>query len=317
MNDIPIIDISPLSTEDASGHRAVAEAVGQACRGTGFFVITGHGIASEQLADAFAASRALFALPLEAKQELAIARHGHNRGYVGLGVEALDETTAPDLKEAFNLIWTDEQTRPGNVWPPLAEWRERAQAYFDAVLAVGQRLHRAFALDLGLPAHFFADKLDQPLATLRFLHYPEPGAVAAHAPPGQPGAGAHTDYGNVTLLATDGVAGLQVRRRDGVWIDAPVMPGAFVCNIGDCLMRWTNDVYVSTPHRVLPPARERYSIAFFLDANPAAQVVAVPSCVPAGEPPRYAPISVADYLQQRFAATYSQGTPGTHGTQGG
>jgi isopenicillin N synthase-like dioxygenase len=106
----------------------------------------------------FAAAHAVFALPTRDKRALAIARHGHNRGYVGLGVEALDEATAPDLKEAFNLVWTDEATRPPNIWPPIDGWRAQAQAYFDAALAVGRRLHRAFALDLGLAEDFFDDR---------------------------------------------------------------------------------------------------------------------------------------------------------------
>ncbi|MDB5819138.1 MAG: isopenicillin synthase family oxygenase, partial [Rhizobacter sp.] len=135
----------------------------------------------------------------------------------------------------------------------------------------------------------------------------DPPADVASMPAAPPtlGAGVHTDYGNVTLLATDGVAGLQVRRRGGGWIDAPAVPGAFICNIGDCLMRWTNDVYVSTPHRVLQPVAERYSIALFVDPNPDARVAAIPSCVPAGEPPKYVPISAVDYLQSRFDSTYA------------
>ena len=111
------------------------------------------------------------------------------------------------------------------------------------------------------------------MATLRLLRYP--GAARADD---AIGAGTHTDYGNLTLLATDDVGGLEVRTRDGEWIEAPALPGAFVVNIGDCLMRWTNDVYVSTPHRVVNrSARERYSIAFFYDPNPDAEVAAIPS----------------------------------------
>jgi isopenicillin N synthase-like dioxygenase len=299
---IPRIDISDLADPDAAAQREVAAAIGRACRDIGFFAITGHGVEPAVIDGVFRAAREVFALPAEAKSALARERHGHNRGYIGLGVEALDEKTAPDLKEAYNLVWTDEATRVPNVWPPIPGWRERAQAYFDAVLAVGRRLHRAFALDLALPATFFDDKIDRPMATLRLLHYP---VEFGSAPPrGAPGAGTHTDYGNVTLLATDGVAGLQVRRRDGGWIDVPALPGGFVCNIGDCLMRWSNDVYVSTPHRVQPPERERYSIAFFLDPNPDALVSAIPSCVPAGEAPRHPPITAEAYLRQRFEATY-------------
>ena len=303
---IPIIDIAGLASDRPEARAAVARDIGAACRGTGFFVITGHGVSRSQIDDAFAVAHEVFALSAHEKRKLAIGIHGHNRGYVGLGVERLDEKTAPDLKEAFNLIWTDEATRPGNVWPPIEGWRVRAQAYLDAVLAVGQRLHRAFATDLGLPEDFFVDKVDQPLATLRFLRYPVALDHTVDEMPadGQPGAGTHTDYGNVTLLATDGVAGLQVRRRDGVWLDAPALPGSFICNIGDCLMRWTNDVYVSTPHRVVQPARERYSIAFFLDPNPEAMVSAIPTCVAPGAQPKYPPITTAAYLQERFAATY-------------
>jgi isopenicillin N synthase-like dioxygenase len=307
---LPLIDISALAGGDPSQRaqtEQVARQVGQACRDTGFFAITGHGIAPAQVVDAFAAAREVFALPAAAKQALAIGAHGHNRGYVALGVESLDEQAPPDLKEAYNLVWTDEARRPPNVWPPLHGWRERVQAYFDAVLAVGRRLHRAFALDLGVPERFFDDKLDAPQATLRLLHYP--ASFGADAPAGRAGAGSHTDYGNVTLLATDDVAGLQVQRRDGGWLDVPHLPGAFVCNIGDCLMRWSNDVYVSTPHRVLPPARERYSIAFFLDPNPEAMVSALPSCVPPGQVPRHPPVTAAEHLRQRLSATYKPAAP--------
>jgi isopenicillin N synthase-like dioxygenase len=303
MNDIPLIDIAPLASDHLAVRRMIAAQIGRACREVGFFVITGHGVPVPLIEATFAERARFFAQPPGFKRAMAIDRLGSNRGYVGLGVEALDEKTAADHKEAFNLIWTDGATRPDNVWPELPGFRKTVQRYFDDVLAVGARLHRAFALDLGLPEDFFGDKIDRPLATLRLLHYPAP---AQAAPAGQIGAGTHTDYGNVTLLATDGVAGLQVQRRDGVWLDAPALHGAFICNIGDCLMRWTHDLYVSTPHRVLQPAAERHSIALFVDPNPEAVVSAIPSCVPAGESPRYAPITAHDYLQQRFAATYGK-----------
>lgn len=311
MADIAVIDIAPLATGDAGARAAVARALGEACRTIGFFYITGHGIAPALLAGTFAASKQLFALPLADKQALSITRSRHNRGYVALEGERLAEDKPGDLKEAFNVglelppdhpdVVAGKPFRGVNLWPALPGWRTTVLDYFDACWSVGRLLHRGFARDLGLDEDFFEDKLDAPLAALRLLHYPPHRGPVAD---GQIGAGEHTDYGNVTVLATDGVPGLQVRTRAGAWLDAPAIPGAFVCNIGDCLMRWTNDVYVSTPHRVGVPTARRYSIAFFLDPNPDAEVAVLPSCTAADRPARYPPISGADYLKSRLDATF-------------
>jgi isopenicillin N synthase-like dioxygenase len=145
------------------------------------------------------------------------------------------------------------------------------------------------------------------MATLRMLRYPSRDPAA---PPEALGAGTHTDYGNITLLATDGVAGLEVRRRDGTWIEAPSVPNALVVNIGDLLMRWTNDIYVSTPHRVRQPELRRHSLAFFVDPNPDANVAVLPACLAPGESPKYPPVTGAEYLRQRLDATYiGEGAP--------
>jgi isopenicillin N synthase-like dioxygenase len=168
---IPRIDIAALGSGDAAERRAVAAAVGNACREVGFFVIEGHGVSTALMADAFKQSARFFAQPTDAKSALSIDKLCSNRGYVGLGVEALDEKAGADHKEAFNLIWTDGETRPANAWPSsLPGFKDVVQRYFDAVLNVGRALHVAFALDLGLDETFFADKIDKPLATLRRLH---------------------------------------------------------------------------------------------------------------------------------------------------
>ena len=189
-----------------------------------------------------------------------------------------------------------------NLWPQTPGFRDTALTYFDAVWKLGCDLHFAIASDLGLPMRYFDDKLDRPMATLRLLHYPPREASSSDI-----GAGTHTDYGSVTLLLTDDAGGLEVRRRDGTWIKAPPIPNTFVCNIGDCLMRWSNDIYVSTPHRVVsPPGRDRYSIAFFLDPNPEALVDCLPGCSGPDRPAKYAPILASDYLRQRLDATYGK-----------
>ncbi|GAB0114683.1 isopenicillin N synthase family dioxygenase [Acidisoma sp. C75] len=315
MTDLPIIDLSGLRSPNQADRRAVAAEIGRACRTVGFFYVTNHGIAESVAQGIFAAARAFFAQEASAKEALSIKRSPHNRGYVGLAAERLDTRANPDQKEAFNIgfdlpaddpeVLAAKPFRGVNLWPDIPGWRAQVLAYYDACMALQLAIHRGFALDLGLAEDFFADKMDRPIATLRLLHYPagEPLEGA------EIGAGEHTDYGNVTILATDGVAGLQVRRRDGVWLDAPHIEGAFVCNIGDCLMRWTNDIYVSTPHRVLRPRAERYSVAFFADANPDAIVEVLPTCLKPGEAALYPPITCADYLMQRLTATYDHLKP--------
>ena len=194
------------------------------------------------------------------------------------------------------MWWTGAPFRGVNQWPDLPGFRGTMLAYYDAALDLGVRLCRAIALDLGLPEDHFDSLLHEPLAALRVLHYrPRP------APRARSGQGRIRITGIVTLLMTDGEPGLQVRPRGGDWMDVPHVAGAYVVNIGDCLMRWTNDLYVSTPHRVLPPKRQRRSVAMFVEANPDVVVAALPGT----GVPRYAPIRAADYLQSRLDATYA------------
>jgi len=311
---LPIVDLASSRESDAASTTGIAAEIGAACREVGFFYVVNHGVDKGLIAEAFTQSHRFFALPLADKRRLAIEQIGGNRGYSGLLHEALDPARGPDMKEAFNVgldlapddpeLLAGKPFRSLNAWPDLPGFRETALAYFDACAALGARLHRAFALNLGLEPDFFAEKFDRPMATLRLLHYPPPSRGADP----ETGAGAHTDYGNLTLLATDEVGGLEVRTRAGEWIEAPVMPGAFIVNIGDCLMRWTNDVFVSTPHRVVNRSlRERYSIAFFFDPNPDAMVETIPSCLKQGEGARYPPILAADYLKMRLDASKPAG----------
>jgi isopenicillin N synthase-like dioxygenase len=312
---IPVIDISALVTGDVAGTDRIVQDIGAACRGVGFFYIIGHRISEVLLENVFAASADFFAQPLSEKQKVLYSSQSGNRGYVPMKGEALDPSKPSDLKEAFNIgfdvtpndaeVLAGVRFRTPNLWPEQQGFRDTMLDYYTAVLRVGQVLHKAFAIDLKLQSTFFDDKLDRPMAVLRLLHYPpRPDQVET----GQLGAGVHTDYGCVTLLATDTVGGLEVQTRDGTWLAAPPRPGALVCNIGDCLMRWTNDIYVSTPHRVVnTKGRERYSVAFFLDPNPDAIVACLPTCSSPENPPRYAAIRGDDYLQSRLDATYAKG----------
>ncbi|NRB02181.1 MAG: isopenicillin N synthase family oxygenase [Rhodobacteraceae bacterium] len=300
---IPVLDWQ----EFESHPDAFVTKLGQACRETGFFLLQNHGIPKTLRDDVFAKADAFFALPRAEKAKVSILNSPHFRGWAKPGDESLDENSPEiDTKETFNIgydlpeddprVIAGEPFRGINQWPALPGFAETMRAYYDATLNLGVALHRAFACDLGLPADFFDHAFDEPLAALRLLTYP-PATGAAN----EIGAGAHTDYGAITLLMTDGEPGLQVKPRDGDWMDLPHVPEAYAVNIGDCLMRWTNDIYVSTPHRVLPPQNRRRSVAMFVEANPDTIFKALPGTGAA----KYPPIRAADYLMSRLDATYA------------
>lgn len=304
MSAIPILDWQRFATgADTAGF---VTDLGAACRDTGFFLLRGHGIAAPLQEAVFVAADAFFSLPDADKYPLSILNNPHNRGWAMMGTERLDETSPqPDRKEAFNIgldmaaddprLLRAEPFRGVNLWPDLPDFRLTMLRYFNAVWTLGVGLMQAVARDLDLHPQYFDLDFDAPMATLRLLHYPPASGEASEI-----GAGAHSDYGALTLLATDGTAGLQVQGKSGDWLDVPHIPGTLVVNIGDCLMRWTNDIYASTPHRVLPPKQQRRSVAFFLDPNPESMIAALPGT----GAPRYAPILAADYLRSRLDATY-------------
>lgn len=306
---IPILDFRTFRTGDRDGF---VRDIGRACRETGFVILKGHGRDPARIAAVFDAAHKFFALDTADKKRLSIYNSKHGRGYVPMGSEHLDEKSdLIDRKEAFNVgldlsdddprVIAGEPFRGVNQWPDLPGFRDTLMAYFNDLWALGTDIHRALALDLGLQEHWFRPHLDDPMAILRLLHYP-PASGTAH----EIGAGAHSDYGSITLLMTDGEPGLQVKPRGEGWIDVPFVEDAFIMNIGDCLMRWTNDIYVSTPHRVIAPKRERYSVAFFFDVNPDTVVAALPGT---GAVAKYPPITASDYLTQRLTATYSHDEP--------
>jgi isopenicillin N synthase-like dioxygenase len=305
---IPTIDISALRASDAEQRAAIVAELGHACRQSGFFGIVGHGIPQDLIDAVFEGARRFFALPIETKLTVRGDMTATNRGYVPLRGERLNADLPPDCKEAFNIgleAMQDPLPRdneapspPANLWPPIPAWRDTMLAYFARCSEVGILLHEAFADTLGIDRSFFTPSLESPAAVLRLLYYPGGTGKEADA-----GAGEHTDYGNITILATDGVGGLEVQDRGGRWIGITGITGGFVCNIGDCLMRWTNDIFVSTPHRVIAPPAERYSVAFFLDPNPVALVETI--ATPEAGPSRYAPISSGDLIRQRLTPTYA------------
>ena len=303
MSALPIIDIA---APDA------ATALGRALEDIGFAYIAGHGVSQRVIDGAFAASRAFHASTLAQKRSLAI--NEWHRGYMGMAsstvvTSSVAQVTRPNLSESLMIMHepgADEVGRPlqgPNQWPDwLPEFRVAIEAYRDAVELVARDIIRLIAVALGLPETSLDRHFARPTSFLRLLHYP-PHPVDASDD--QFGAAPHTDYGIITLLAQDDSGGLQVRRRDGSWIDAAPLPGTFVLNVADMLSRWTNDRFVSTPHRVVNRSGgDRYSLPFFFDTAMDSTIECLSTCTGVGTPPRYAPVRYGDYLMDRLNRNY-------------
>jgi isopenicillin N synthase-like dioxygenase len=301
---LPVIDIAGLGSPQLSDRLAVGREIRAACRDRGFFYIVGHGVAPSLIAETLAASRALFDLPDAAKAAVDKALSPANRGYERLGGQTLEPGTAPDLKEGFYIGAEGEPGRfnqGANQWPALPDFPGTMMAYHRSLAALAERLMAGLALSLDLPEAAFAAFCRDPIAILRLLHYPPQPAAA----PGR-GAGAHTDFGALTILLQDGTAGLEVYDRAAdSWTPAPPMAGAYVVNLGDLIARWTNDRYPSTPHRVVNRSgQRRYSIPFFFSGAPDYGVACLPGCLAVGERPRYPPTTVEAHLKERYRQTY-------------
>jgi len=305
---IPVVDIG------TADRLAVAREIGNACRDTGFFYVSNHGVPSALLDAQFEWTRRFFALPLAEKLEIDLRNSPCSRGYEAMGGQTLDAAAPPDLKEGFYMGWHREPDHPyvraglpnhgPNVWPrSLPGFAQQMQLYYDAMFSLGKRLSRLVAISLGLDESFFERHYEEPMAILRLLHYPPHPKAAA---PDQLGAGAHTDWGLITVLAQDGLGGLEVRQADGRWIHAEPIAGTFVINIGDMLERWTNGVYHSTMHRVLNRSseRDRYSVPFFFEPNYNTRIECLPMCQSASNPPRYAPCTAGEHIAQMYRKTY-------------
>jgi isopenicillin N synthase-like dioxygenase len=287
---LPVIDVAALAgaAPEAAG-AAVAGQIQAACRDRGFFYVTGHGVPPELLDQLAAASAEFFALPLADKMEISMERGGRAwRGFFPVGAELT--SGRPDLKEGLyfgaELPAGDPRVLAGvplhgaNLFPRQVPLLGPAVlAYLDALTGLGQAVLRGVALSLGLDAGYFANGYTaDPTILFRIFSYPPP-------PPRDDGwgVGEHTDYGLLTLLAQDDSGGLQIAAPEG-WIDAPPVPGTFVCNIGDMLDRLTGGWYRSTPHRVRNlSGHRRLSFPFFLDPGFADEVPPLPGRAAAGD----------------------------------
>lgn len=316
---VPLVD---LSDSWAAPERAAA-AIRRACETIGFFAITGHGVPDATIAEARREALAFFARPAEEKLRTPQPPERISRGYSWVGSRglafSLGRETPPDLQESFAMGPVDaappalagtEDARAffaPNVWPAdQPSLRSAFETYYRTMAELSAHILRLFASALDLPRDHFDGCIDHHTSTMRAILYPP---LPDRAEPGQLRAGEHTDYGTLTIVRGDDVpGGLQVRTRAGEWIDVHPPADGFVCNIGDLMMRWSNDHWLSNLHRVaLPPERarglSRLTFAFFHNPNADALVEPIRGFYREGEAARYPAARFGDlFLRKHLSA---------------
>jgi isopenicillin N synthase-like dioxygenase len=287
---VPVVDFAGFTNGDAATRAATALGIRQALADFGFLYLRNHGVPAGVVDAVFDQAVAFFAFPEETKRQA--------NAYTAPGYRALDPSRPADYKEAFRARFGIELS--------AADWPAEPAGFRDAVLAfreiawrAGHRVMQALAISFGLPEHYFHAAHEPPSGSALLLHYPP---LAGELLPGQSRAGAHTDFGTITLLFHyKDAGGLEIQRPDGTWLPAPCLPEACIVNAGDLLQRWTNDDVRSVLHRVVAPtgeaaARSRYSAVLFYQPQPAALISCLEPCQAPDRPARYAPITAGDHI---------------------
>lgn len=308
---LPIIDISPLNSADRADWQPVIEQIDKACRELGFFYVIGHGIPDQQFDHIESMANALFSLPCEKKQNISIENSSNHRGWGRLNAEKLDPNGELDCKESFDMaldlspyhsqVARCPELYGPNLYPDIPGFAQAVNQHYSLTLDIGIKILKAMALALGEDELFFSRHFTLPISVLRMLHYPSQLQQTN-------GAGAHTDYGCITLLYQDQSGGLQVLNKQEQWIDAPPIKGSFVVNIGDLMQRWTNDIYRSTQHRVTSPSsgKPRFSMPFFVEPDFDTPIHTLASCLSKGARSEgYPMLTAGDWILSRFEDTYS------------
>ncbi len=317
--EVPVIDIADFRAGKPGALAATARELQHAQEHVGFYVLTGHGVDQKLIDAVFEQTAKYHAQPLAKK--MALRANEHNVGYMPVKGSITRATPVagvkpqPNLVEAFFMkrdlgpdhpdVIAKRRFRPMNQWPDPADmpgFRETMVAYMDALEGLGLSLLPLYAVALDLPADWFQEKFREPQYVLRCSHYPphEPG-------PGQFGIAPHSDSSFMTMLAQSALPGLSVLTQSGKWIEPPVIPGSYVVNSGDMMKRWTNERFLSTPHRAIntTPNADRYAIPFFFDCSIDNPMECIPTCTGPGNPPKYEATSYADYMAWFYDKNYA------------
>lgn len=268
---IPEISAVDLFDPSCRGYAESLAKVRSAAEDVGFMTLSDTCLSDSDVLQVLDFYRKFFKQPAEYKNAFNMAGTGSNRGWGASGAEQVNPDSNPDFKEVFDCgpeLSADDPLAhhtyyAPNRWPDLpVGFQEMITGYYTRATRISLDLLSAIACAIGEPADYFSDKFDKPMALLRGNYYP---ARPEDASDQDFGIAPHTDYGCLTLLATDGSPGLEVATRSGDWVPVTAEPGTFVINFGEMLQMWSADRVVATSHRVIGGANERLSVPFFFN----------------------------------------------------
>lgn len=299
--DIPTVDVGPyFASGDPADRTEAASQLRFALEHVGFYQLVGHGVSPAMLESILEACRRFHDLPIETKRQILIDRPDARLGGVGympIGTRKLPSREKGNPNEAFLIKGDRGVTFEDNLWLPEAVipgFRATVEAYAETIGSLAKRLLPFYATALGLDADFFDAAFEHPFSRLRMTHYP-------HQPEGDDlgmvGIPPHVDTTFMTLLlpGSPGLAIYSSLRNE--WIQAPVVPGAFIVNAGELLKQWSNDRVLSTRHFADNASDEsRYSVPFFFNATADYPMECLPTCWDEENPPKYPTIS---YLESQ------------------
>lgn len=273
----------------------------------GFVILKDHGVQQELFDKAYEMMTKFFRLSTETKKSYISKAGGGQRGYTAFGEEHAKDSPVMDLKEFYHVGHEVEPSHllnkyyPANIWPDkdVPEFRATFEQIYQSLNVTGTKMLEALTYPLELQKNFFDEMVKDGNSILRLLHYPPiPEGVDPRCLRSAP----HEDINFITILPAATASGLQLKDRDGTWLDVNARPGTVIVDVGDMLSRITNDVLPSTTHQVVNTdegkTQSRYSMPFFMHPHPEAMLSCLPSC--AGNGAKYPDISSHDFLMQRL-----------------
>lgn len=304
---VPTLSLAAYASGNKEEQLLFIEGLYSGLKDYGFIILKDHGVQPELLQKAYNLLAKFYALPVAEKMKYVSAAGGGQRGYTPFGEEHAKDSQVMDLKEFWHVgreVSADHPLKskyyPDNIWPTEApEFKAVFSELYASLEQAGQIMLEALTFSLEVPTDFFAKMTFEGNSILRLLHYPP---IGEGVDPRCLRSAPHEDINFITILPAATASGLQLKDRDGTWLDVQSEPNTLIVDAGDMLARLTNDVIPSTTHQVVntPESKNssRYSMPFFMHPNPNAMLICLPSCRGAGA--KYPDITGGDFLMQRL-----------------